>query len=120
MYDVSKLAKSLVNVMDDNNSYNTLEDAFTMGKITSVAPLIIKVQNLPLYEEDLIIPYYLNAYTDQVNITTSTNDNHNHNISSIHHPSKFELNRIVCLYGIEPDSKNKHGSYQRYVVLGVL
>ena len=119
MNEVQNLAKKFINIMDNNNSFNKLEDGFCIGTITSVNPLIVTVQSLPLYEEDFLIPYYLQEWTEEVNAETTTNDDHSHSIIHITHPSKFQVNRKVFLYGIEPDNNNVHGNYQRYVILGV-
>ena len=59
MNEVQNLAKKFINIMDNNNSFNKLEDGFCIGTITSVNPLIVTVHSLPLYEEDFLIPYYL-------------------------------------------------------------
>lgn len=119
MNEIQSLAKKFVNVMDNNNEFNTLEDGFYIGTITSTNPLIITVQSLPLYEEDFLIPFYLKEWTEEVNALTTTNNEHSHTVANIRHPSKLQLGRKVFLYGIEPDNNNVHGSYQRYVILGV-
>ena len=38
MNEVQKLAKKFINIMDNNNSFNKLEDGFCIGTITSVNP----------------------------------------------------------------------------------
>ena len=122
MNNIDKLSKAFIKCMDDNNKYNTLESPYCMGIITNINPLNITVEKISFIEEDLLIPYYLKEWNEEVNIITTSNGDpsHSHEIKIIHHPSKFKLNARVLLYGIEPDKQNCKGSYQRYIVLGVL
>ena len=119
MNEIQTLAKKFIDIMDNNNSFNTLEDGFCIGTVTSTYPLIIQVQSLPLYEEDFLIPYYLKEWTEEVYTSNTDMLDRNNTIAYIKHPSKLQLGKKVFLYGIEPDNNNVHGNYQRYVILGV-
>jgi ankyrin repeat protein len=111
-------AKLLLQAMNTQFQKNIIEDGFTIGKVTNLDPLTIDVEGLPLYRSNLYINPYLLEWDEQVDITTSTVDNHSHTITTIHHPSKLKNDNLVAMYGIEYDSDGK--SYQRYCVFCVL
>lgn len=110
----------LLKIMTKNQEKHTIEDAYTIGKVISVSPLIIDVQGLQLTQNNLEINKYLLEWDEVVNITTSSNDNHTHTISTIHHPSKLNIGDYVSLYGQEPDEKSSKGTYQKYILQYVL
>lgn len=110
----------LLNIMTKNQRRNTLEDAFTIGKIISVNPLIVDVGGLQLTERNITINKFLLEWDETVDITTSTNDSHSHTITTIHHPTKLNIGDYVSLYGQSPDEQSAKGSYQKYVLQYVL
>ena len=109
-------AKRMIKVMTRNQRKNTLEDAFTKGKIISVNPLIIDVQGLALNENDLDINKYLLAWDEEVIIS----DSYDSYSRTIHHPSKLHVGDYVGLYGLNPDSNTAKGTYQKYILEYVL
>jgi hypothetical protein len=112
------LGKMLLEAINVQAQKNLIDDGFTIGRVTNLDPLTIDVEGLPLYINNLYINKHLLEWDEQVNIDTSTVDNHSHTITTIHHPSKLEIGNLVSMYGIEYDSSGK--SYQRYCVLDVL
>ena len=104
--------------IDKQSKKNTTDDAFAIGEITSEDPLIIEIEGLPLYVNNLYINSYLLSWDESVNITTSTNDNHSHTIATIHHDSKLRVGTPVACYGIEYNEVGK--TYQKYVVMEVI
>ena len=118
------MAKSIgerfVDIMNKNQKKNTIEDACVIGKIVSINPLIIDVNGLQLYKDDLLINKHLLEWEEVVNITTSINKEHSHMITTIHHPSKLNIGDFVSLYGQEPDEVSERGSYQKYILQYVL
>lgn len=109
-------AKRMVKAMTRNQRKNTLEDAFTIGKVISVNPLIVDVQGLPLNGNDISINKYLLAWDEKVTIT----DVDNTYSRTIHHPCKLNINDYVGLYGLEPDSNSAKGTYQKYILQYVI
>jgi hypothetical protein len=112
------IGKMFLQAIDTQTQKNLIDDGFTIGKVVTLDPLTIDVEGLPLYRTNLYINPYLLEWDEQVDITTSTVDNHSHTITTIHHPSKLKDGNLVAMYGIEYDSSGK--SYQRYCVLNVL
>ena len=104
--------------IDNYTNENCIPDAMDTGVIVSENPLRIKIDDLVLPESFLIINPYLKEWTEKVNITTSENHNHTHNISTIIHPSKLKKGRKVFCYGFEYMKSAK--SYQKYYVLEVI
>ncbi|MBW6408960.1 DUF2577 domain-containing protein [Clostridium weizhouense] len=104
------------NSIDLQQKKNTVEEPFKIAEVTSIDPLVVELEGLPLYKNNLYINPYLLAWYEEVNIITSTNDNHNHTISTIYHYSKLKIGSNVVCYGIEHNGTE----YQRYVVLGVI
>jgi hypothetical protein len=93
--------QKFMDILDTHFEMNSIPDAFEIGQVTCLDPLTINVGGLPLYQDNLYINKYLLAWDETVDITTSTVDNHNHTISTIHHPSKLEIGNLVSMYGIE-------------------
>lgn len=97
---------------------NTKDEPFIIGRVTSISPLTIQIEDLPLYSKNLRINPYLLEWSETVNITTSTNEGHSHSISTITHPSKIIIGSYVVCYGIEYDSD--YNGYKKYAVLEVI
>lgn len=97
---------------------NKIDGPFEIGMVVSENPLVIEIEGLPLYRENLYINHYLLAWDESVNIATSTNNDHSHTIFTIHHDSKLKLGSSVSCYGIEYNEIGK--TYQKYVVLEVV
>ena len=97
---------------------NTKDEPFVIGRVTSINPLIIQIEELSLYSKNLRINPYLLEWTETVNISTSTSEGHSHSINTITHPSKLNIGSYVACYGIEYDSK--YNEYKRYCVLEVI
>ena len=112
------IARELLGVMNTQQKKNTADAPMEIGRVTNLNPLTIEVEGLPLYENNLYINKYLLAWDEEVNITTSTNDNHNHTITTIHHPSKLQVGYYVGLYGLEWNKEGK--TYQKYLLLNVI
>ncbi|NFS76577.1 DUF2577 domain-containing protein [Clostridium botulinum] len=106
------------NVIDNQQKKNMIDEPFEVGKVTSLDPLVIELEGLPLYKNNLYINPYLLAWDEEVNISTSVNNEHSHNITIIHHYSKLKIGVKVVCYGIEYDKQGK--TYQRYWVLEVI
>ncbi|KFX58447.1 hypothetical protein KU40_05295 [Clostridium botulinum] len=104
------------NSIDLQQKNNTIDEPFEIGKVTSIDPLVIELEGLPLYKNNLYINMYLLAWDEEVNISTSVSNEHNHTISTIHHYSKLKIGSNVACYGIEHNGI----AYQRYIVLGVV
>lgn len=114
------IAKDFLNIMDIQQKNNTIDDPMEIGKITSISPLIVEVEGLPLYEGNLYINKYLLDWDETVDIITSANgtDSHTHTITNIHHPSKLQIGYYVGLYGVEWNSVGK--TYQKYHLIDVI
>ncbi|AIY80938.1 hypothetical protein U728_1071 [Clostridium botulinum 202F] len=106
------------NVIDNQQKKNMIDEPFEVGKVTSLDPLVIELEGLPLYRNNLYINPYLLAWDEEVNIKTSINNEHSHTISIIQHHSKLKLGSNVACYGIGYDESGK--TYQKYCVLGVI
>ncbi|MBY6977142.1 DUF2577 domain-containing protein [Clostridium botulinum] len=106
------------NSIDLQQKNNTIDEPFEIGKVTSIDPLVVELEGLPLYKKNLYINPHLLAWDEEVNITTSMNDKHSHTITTIHHRSKLKLGLNVACYGINYDEQVK--TYQKYCVLEVL
>ncbi|NFO30941.1 DUF2577 domain-containing protein [Clostridium botulinum] len=106
------------NSIDSQQEKNMIDEPFEIGKVTSIDPLVIELEGLPLYKNNLYINPYLLEWDEKVNITTSINNEHSHTISTIHHYSKLKKGTKVACYGIEYDDNGK--TYQKYCVLEVI
>ncbi|NFT97979.1 DUF2577 domain-containing protein [Clostridium botulinum] len=106
------------NSIDLQQKKNTVDEPFEVGKVTSLDPLVIPPDGLPLIRNNLSITPYLPALDEEVNIKTSINNEHSHTISIIQHHSKLKLGSNVACYGIGYDESGK--TYQKYCVLGVI
>ena len=104
--------------IEKHRDKNKIDDPFEIGRVVSLDPLIIEIEGLPLYTNNLYINPYLLSWDESVNVTTSTNDNHSHTIATIHHESKLKVGVSVACYGIEYNDVGK--TYQKYTVLGVV
>lgn len=102
--------------IEKHNKKNAVDDAFEIGKVTSLDPLIVEIEGLPLYKSNLYINPYLLSWSEQVNITTSINDNHT--MATINHESRLKVGALVVCYGIEYNEVGK--TYQKYVVMEVV
>ena len=93
--------------------------AMSIGTVISLSPLKIKIDDLQLTENNFSINPYLLEYTEEVNITTTTNGepSHSHQIISITHPTKLKLYSKVLCYGSGYDH---YSGYQYYYVLEVV
>lgn len=111
-------AKIFLDILNKQQEKNTKDEAMEIGKVTSLEPLVIDIEGLPLYSSNILINPYLLAWDEEVNITTSIAADHDHNISIIHHRSKLNIGSYVFMYGTEYNSEGK--SYQRYIVLEVI
>lgn len=99
---------------------NTIpDDAMSIGTVISLSPLKIKIDDLQLTENNFSINPYLLEYTEEVNMTTTTNGEppHSHQIISITHPTKLKLYSKVLCYGSGYDH---YSGYQYYYVLEVV
>lgn len=111
-------AEIFLDMLNKQQEKNTKDEAMEIGKVTSLEPLVIEIEGLPLYSNNILINPYLLAWDEEVNITTSTSSDHSHDISIIHHSSKLQVGSNVYCYGTEYNSEGK--SYQRYIVLEVV
>lgn len=111
-------AEIFLDMLNKQQQKNTKDEAMEIGKVTSLNPLVIEIEGLPLYSNNILINPYLLAWDEEVNITTSISSDHSHNISTIHHNSKLQIGSNVYCYGAEYNSEGK--SYQRYIVLEVI
>lgn len=112
---MDKGIKTFFEVFKEEQLTNTKEEPFCIGKVTSINPLTIQTEDLPLYSKDLRVNPYLLEWTETVNITTSIDGGHSHSIATIIHPSKLTMGSYVVCYGIEYDDKYK--GYKKYAVL---
>ncbi|MEO2601034.1 DUF2577 family protein [Clostridium butyricum] len=112
------IGDEFLDIFDSRQKENMIEDAMSIGTVTNIEPLIIKIDNLDLYENNFTINPYLKEWEEIVNITTSTNNEHSHTISKIVHPSKLKIGTKVFCYGNEYDTNCK--SYQHYAILEVI
>ncbi|WP_252238978.1 DUF2577 family protein [Clostridium sp. VAP51] len=106
------------NSIDSQQEKNMIDEPFGIGKVTSIDPLVIELEGLPLYKNNLYINPYLLAWDEEVNISTSVNNEHSHNVTIIHHYSKLKVDVRVTYYGIDYDKQGE--TYQKYCVLGVI
>ncbi len=106
------------NSIDLQQKKNTVDEPFEIGKVVSIDPLVIELEGLPLYRNNLYINPYLLAWDEEVNILTSVNNEHSHDITIIHHYSKLKIGSNVACYGIDYDKQGE--TYQKYCVLGVI
>nr|DAH85412.1 MAG TPA: Protein of unknown function (DUF2577) [Caudoviricetes sp.] len=115
---MNKGINTFFEIFKDEQARNSKDEPFAIGRVTSISPLTIQIEDLPLYSKNLRINPYLLEWIETVNITTSTNEGHSHSISTITHPSKLAVGSYVICYGIEYDSG--YNGYKKYAVLEVI
>ena len=105
MFDVldEEHKQKAVNLLREQGAYYNSPD-ICLGKIVSINPLQINYKNTPLNRNRLLINKHLLDWTETVESTTSTVENHSHSITTINHKSILNVGDTVVLYEIE---KNK-------------
>ena len=93
---------------EDGKYYNS--DDIVIGVVKSISPIQILYGELPLNRENLLINRQLLDWTETVECTTSTNNDHSHTITAIKHKSYLNIGDSVLLYRIG----------DKYAVLGVV
>ena len=93
---------------EDGKYYNS--DDIVIGVVKSISPIQILYGELPLNRENLLINRQLLEWTETVECTTSTNNDHSHTITTIKHKSCLQVGDSVLLYRID----------DKYAVLGVV
>ncbi|AGF56470.1 hypothetical protein B0P06_005261 [Clostridium saccharoperbutylacetonicum] len=104
--------------IEKHRSKNKIDEPFEIGKVISEDPLIIEIEGLPLYRNNLYINPSLLPWDEEVKAITTTVSEHNHQIILIQHFSKLKIDSYVACYGIEYNDISK--TYQKYVVLEVV
>ena len=115
------IGDEFLDFFDNRQKENTIDDAMSIGTITSLDPLIVNIDGLDLYENtNFTINPYLKSWTEEVNATTTIDGEHPHShmLITIKHPSKLKLGTKVFCYGNEYEEISK--SYQYYYVIGVI
>ena len=82
----------------DGKYYNS--DDIVIGVVKSISPIQISYGELPLNRENLLINRQLLDWTETVECTTSTNNDHSHTITTIKHKSCLQVGDSVLLYRI--------------------
>ena len=93
---------------EDGKYYNS--DDIAIGVVKSISPIQISYGELPLNRANLLINRQLLDWTETVECTTSTNNDHSHTITTIKHKSCLNIGDSVLLYRIG----------DKYAVLGVI
>ena len=93
---------------EDGKYYKS--DDIVIGVVKSISPIQISYGELPLNRENLLINRQLLDWTETVECTTSTNNDHSHTITTIKHKSCLQVGDSVLLYRIG----------DKYAVLGVV
>ena len=93
---------------EDGKYYNS--DDIVIGVVKSISPIQISYGELPLNRENLLINRQLLDWTETVECTTSTNNDHSHTITEIKHKSCLQVGDSVLLYRIG----------DKYAVLGAV
>ena len=83
---------------EDGKYYNS--DDIVIGVVKSISPVQILYGELPLNGENLLINRQLLEWTETVECTTSTNNDHSHTITTIKHKSCLNIGDSVLLYRI--------------------
>lgn len=106
--------------IESHRDKNKIDDPFGIGKVVSVDPLIIELDGLPLYKDNLYINKHLLPWREYCTglTTVAGSPPHSHGLVYINHPSKLILESHVVLYGIDYNEDGK--TYQKYVVLEVV
>ena len=106
MFDIldEEHKQKAVNLLREQGAYYNSPD-ICLGKIASINPLQINYKNTPLNRNRLLISKHLLDWTETVESTTSTEENHSHNITTIKHKSILNIGDTVVLYEIEKNKK---------------
>ena len=106
MFDVldEEHKQKAVNLLREQGAYYN-SPGICLGKIISVDPLQINYRNTPLNSNRLLISKHLLDWTETVECTTSTEENHSHTITTIKHKSMLSVGDTVVLYEIEKNKK---------------
>ena len=106
MFDVldEEHKQKAVNLLRKQGAYYN-PSSICLGKIVSINPLQINYKNTPLNRNRLLISKHLLDWAETVECTTSTVDNHSHNITTIKHKSILNVGDTVVLYEIEKNKK---------------
>ena len=98
-----------INGCREDGKYHNPE-SIVIGIVKSISPIQILYGELPLNENNLLINRQLLDWTETIEATTSTNNDHSHSITEIKHKSILNIGDRVILYRIN----------EKYVVLGVI
>ena len=106
MFDIldEEHKQKAVNLLREQGAYYNSPD-ICLGKIVSIDPLQINYRNTPLNRNRLLINKHLLDYTETVECTTSTEENHSHSVTAIKHKSMLNVGDTVVLYEIEKNKK---------------
>ena len=106
MFDVldEEHKQKAVNLLREQGAYYNSPD-ICLGKIVSIDPLQINYRNTPLNRNRLLINKHLLDWTETVECTTSTEENHSHSVTAIKHKSMLNVGDTVVLYEIEKNKK---------------
>ena len=106
MFDVldEEHKQKAVNLLRKQGAYYNSPD-ICLGKIVSIDPLQINYRNTPLNRNRLLINKHLLDWTETVECTTSTEENHSHSVTAIKHKSMLNVGDTVVLYEIEKNKK---------------
>lgn len=95
--------RKIIETMRNQGSYYN-PSCLKIGTIVSVQPLQVDCNNTPLNRNRLRINKHLLDWTETIESTTSTQNEHNHTITTIKHKSCLAVGDSVLLYEIQ---KNK-------------
>ena len=106
MFDIldEEHKQKAVNLLREQGAYYNSPD-ICLGKIVSINPLQINYKNTPLNRNRLLISKHLLDWTETVESTTNTVDNHSHRITTFKHKSILQVGDTVVLYEIEKNKK---------------
>lgn len=106
--------------IEKHRDRNKIDHPFGIGIVVSEKPLIIELEGLPLYKNNLYINKHLLEWTEYCTglTTVAGSPAHSHGLVYINHPSKLTLGSHVCMYGLDYNDVGK--TYQKYVVLEVV
>ena len=106
MFDIldEEHKQKAVNLLREQGAYYNSPD-ICLGKIVSINPLQINYKNTPLNRNRLLISKHLLDWTETVESTTSTEENHSHSVTAIKHKSMLNVGDTVVLYEIEKNKK---------------
>ena len=106
MFDIldEEHKQKAVNLLREQGAYYNSPD-ICLGKIVSINPLQINYKNTPLNRNRLLISKHLLDWTETVESTTSTEENHSHNITTIKHKSILKNRENILLYEREKNNK---------------